>query len=41
MLGYGVAKTEDLGEDLGAGEGDVLYDSDLENEIGVRESAND
>ena len=42
LLGYGVAKTEDLGEDLGAGEeGDVLYDSDLENEMGVRESAND
>ena len=39
LLGYGVVSSEDLGVDMGDGEegGDVLYDSDLENEMGERE----
>jgi len=37
LISYGIAKTEDLGADLGA-EGEPFYDSDLENEISVPES---
>lgn len=40
LLGYGIAKREDLGEDLGNGM-ELFYDQDLENELIIPDSYQD
>ena len=40
LLGYGIAKREDLGEDLGNGS-ELFYDQDLENELVIPDSYQD